>query len=53
MVCVVDHFDDLSQNFIASVIEFLEDLLGKIAVSISNLDVDLDLGGFGLRVAKL
>jgi hypothetical protein len=49
---MVDHFNDLSQDLVASVIKFGEDLLLKIAVSKSNLDVDLGLGGFSLRVTK-
>jgi hypothetical protein len=50
---MVDHSNDLSQDLVASVIKFGEDLLSNIAVSKSNLDMDLGLGGFSLRVIKL
>jgi hypothetical protein len=52
-VGAVDHFNDLSQDLVASVIKFVEDFLLKIALSKSNLDMDLGLSGFGLRVIKL
>jgi hypothetical protein len=48
---MVDHFNDLSQDLVASVIKFGENLLPEIAVSKSNLDMDLGLGGFSFRVA--
>jgi hypothetical protein len=47
---MVDHFNDLSQDLVASVIKFGENLLPEIAVSKSNLDTDLGLGGFSFRV---
>jgi hypothetical protein len=50
---MVDHLNDLSQHLVASVIEFGEDFLLKIAMPKSNLGMDLSLGGFSLRVAKL
>jgi hypothetical protein len=52
-VGLVDHFNDLGEDLIARVINFVEDLLVKIAVSESNLSMDLGLGGFSLRVIKL
>jgi hypothetical protein len=38
---MVDHFNDLSQDLVASVIKFRENLLPEIGVSKSNLDMDL------------
>ena len=43
-VGLINHFNDLIQNFVASVIQFLEDPLAKIVMSKSNLDMDLGLG---------
>ena len=45
MVGLINHFSDLSQNLVAGVIQFLEDLLAKIMMSKSNLEMDLGLGG--------
>jgi hypothetical protein len=49
VVGLINHFRDLSQNLVAGVIQFLEDLLAKILMSKSNLEMDPGLGGFSLR----
>jgi hypothetical protein len=37
----VDHFDNLSYDLVVGVIKFVEDLFSEVAVSKSNLDMDL------------
>jgi hypothetical protein len=50
---VIDHFNDLGQDLVTSFINFVEDLLLKIVLTKSNLDMDLGLSSFTLRVVKL
>jgi hypothetical protein len=51
-VGLINHLSDLSQNLVSGVIEFLKNLLAEIMMSKSNLDMDLGLGGFSLRVVE-
>ena len=52
-VCLVNHFNDLAEDLIVGVIKFVKDLLVQVAMSISNLDMDLGFRGFRLRITKL
>jgi hypothetical protein len=52
-VSLVNHFNDLGYNFIASFIKFIKDLLAQVAMPNSNLDVNLDLRSFRLGIVKL
>jgi hypothetical protein len=50
---MLNHFYDLSQNLVTSVIKFLIDFLAEIVVPESNLDMNLGLGSFGLCFIEL
>src|SRR5262249_35865087 len=49
----VDHLYDLGQDFVAGVIKFVEYSLLQVTVSKGDLNMDLGLGGLGLRVIQL
>ena len=50
---LVNHLDNLSQNFVEGIIQFIEGLLTQVVMSKSDLNVDLGLSGFSLPIAEL